>query len=189
MLPLGLLVWLRRRRIEFPDRWSAAKHVVWKADLPGRGWSSPVVWGGRVFLTTVVNRGESEPPKKGLYLGGDRPRPPAGVHAWWVYGLDAGSGTVRWKEKVHEGPPASAIHIKNSYDAKTGRAFFERERIPDGGGFTASPWAANGKLYCLNEDGVTFVLRAGERFELLHANRLADDDMGMAPPPSPAIRS
>jgi outer membrane protein assembly factor BamB len=70
----------------------------------------------------------------------------------------------------------------SAYDAKTGRAFFERERIPDGGGFTASPWAANGAIYCLNEDGVTFVLRAGDRFELLHANRLADDDMGMATP-------
>ncbi|MBM3854537.1 MAG: serine/threonine protein kinase, partial [Verrucomicrobia bacterium] len=70
----------------------------------------------------------------------------------------------------------------SAYDATSGRPFFERERIPQGGAFTASPWAANGKIFALNEDGVTFVFRADERFELLHVNRLADDDMGMATP-------
>ena len=56
-----------------PDRWTAATNVAWKADLPGRSSSSPVAWGNRVFLTAVVNSGESEPPKKGLYFGGDPP--------------------------------------------------------------------------------------------------------------------
>jgi hypothetical protein len=37
-------------------------------------------------------------------------------------------------------------------------------------------------LFCLNEDGVCFVLRAGDTFELLHTNALADDDMCMATP-------
>ena len=50
-----------------PEKWSATENVEWKRDLPGRGWSSPVVWGNRVFLTTVINEGVSEDPKKGLY--------------------------------------------------------------------------------------------------------------------------
>ena len=29
-----------------PDTWSETQNVVWKIDLPGRGWSSPIVWGG-----------------------------------------------------------------------------------------------------------------------------------------------
>ena len=37
-------------------------------------------------------------------------------------------------------------------------------------------------MFCLDEDGVTFVVRAGDRFELLHTNKLADDDMCMASP-------
>ena len=41
---------------------------------------------------------------------------------------------------------------------------------------------AGGKIFCLNEDGLCFVLRAGEKFELLHTNKLADDDMCMATP-------
>lgn len=32
-----------------PDRWSATENVAWKCDIPGRGWSSPVVWGDRIF--------------------------------------------------------------------------------------------------------------------------------------------
>ena len=90
-----------------PDRWSATENVAWKVDLPGRGWSSPVVWGDRVFLTTVVNRGESEAPKKGLYFGGDRPTPPTTVHVWKVYCLDLRTGKTRWDRTVYEAAPGT----------------------------------------------------------------------------------
>src|SRR5262245_50594102 len=33
-----------------PDRWSATENVAWKCEIPGRGWSSPIVWKDRVFL-------------------------------------------------------------------------------------------------------------------------------------------
>ena len=102
-----------------PERWSATENVVWKTDLPGRGWSSPVVWGDRVFLTTVVNTGESEAPKKGLYFGGDRPEPPTAPHQWKVFCLDLATGEVVWERQVHEGPPQSSIHLKNSFASET----------------------------------------------------------------------
>jgi len=35
-------------------RWSDEEHIAWKAPVPGRGFSSPVVWGDRIFLTTAV---------------------------------------------------------------------------------------------------------------------------------------
>jgi hypothetical protein len=63
-----------------PDKWSATENVEWKTDLPGRGWSCPIVWGDRVFLTTVINEGKTEDPKKGLYFGGERPKFPDTVH-------------------------------------------------------------------------------------------------------------
>jgi hypothetical protein len=37
-----------------PLEWSPAKNVLWKSAIPGRGHSSPVVWGDRIFLTTAV---------------------------------------------------------------------------------------------------------------------------------------
>jgi outer membrane protein assembly factor BamB len=356
-----------------------------------------VVWGNHLFLTTVVNTGESEAPKKGLYFGGDRPLPPGSIHQWKVLCLDLETGDVRWERQVHEGKPKSSIHVKSSYasetpitdgervyccfgnvgifcfdfagneqwrhelpalptrfgwgtaaspvlhegrlyycndndkesyllaldartgkevwkipreeksnwatpfvwkneqrteivtpgsggvrsydldgkllwtlkgmssitiatpfeangllfvssgyvmdqkrpvyaikpgakgdisltegrtsnefiawsqpkgapynpstlvednrlyvlydrgligcfDARYGQELYSPQRLPDGRAFTSSPWAAGGKVFCLNEDGVTFVLKAGDTFELLHTNALADDDMGMATP-------
>jgi hypothetical protein len=51
-----------------------------------------------------------------------------------------------------------------------------------GRAFTSSPWASAGKIYCLNEDGVTFVIKAGRTFEMLGTNALAEEDMCMATP-------
>ena len=102
-----------------PDAWSETENVAWKIDIPGRGWSSPVVWGDRVFLTTVVNRGESEEPKKGLYFGGDRPIPPESKHEWIVLCLDLETGQTRWQKQLLEAAPKTSIHIKNSFASET----------------------------------------------------------------------
>ncbi len=381
----------------WPDRWSATENVAWTTAVPGRSWSSPVVWGDRVFLTSVVNLGVSESPKKGLYFGGNRPEPPKSEHEWHVLGLDLATGKVAWDRTVHRGVPGTAKHLKNTYgsetpvtdgqrvyalfgnvglfaltldgqeawshplpprmmrygwgtaaspvlhdgrlfvvsdnedqaqllafdaatgkelwhadraeksdwatpfvwangqrtelvtagsqavrsysldgallwsfrgmssiaipsplagggllfvtsgyvgdkvrplyalrpgaqgditlvagethnafiawsnptggpynpsplfdadrlyvlydrgllscfEAQTGRVVYDRERLPEGFAFTASPWAAAGKIFCLNEDGVCYVVRAGDHFALLHTNKLAEDDMCMATP-------
>src|SRR5713101_1809652 len=38
-----------------PDTWSATQNVVWKTDIPGDGWSSPVVWDDHVFVTAAIS--------------------------------------------------------------------------------------------------------------------------------------
>ena len=73
---------------DLADHWSTTENVAWKTDIAGKGWSSPVVWGNKVFLTTCINHGESEEPKKGLYFGGDRPKPPESEHEWKTICLD-----------------------------------------------------------------------------------------------------
>lgn len=104
---------------DLPDKWSATKNVSWKTNIPGRGWSSPIVWGKKVFLTTVVNKGESESPKKGLYFGGNRLKIPESIHLWKVICLDLKSGEILWNKDVHKGQPKSSIHLKNSYASET----------------------------------------------------------------------
>ena len=47
-----------------------------------------------------------------------------------------------------------------------------RERIPQARSFWASPWAANAKVFCLDEAGVTHVLQAGPDFDVLGKNAL-----------------
>ncbi len=39
--------------VRLPFEWSSDKHIVWKVALPGVGWSQPVVWGDKVFVTTA----------------------------------------------------------------------------------------------------------------------------------------
>ncbi|MEZ6130626.1 MAG: PQQ-binding-like beta-propeller repeat protein [Planctomycetaceae bacterium] len=164
---------------DLPVTWSATENVEWKADLPGRGWSSPIVWGDRVFLTTVINTGESEDPKKGLYFGGDRPAPPDSVHHWRVICLDLNSGTELWQKQVHEGKPQSAIHLKSSFASETpvtdgervyayfgnlgvfcfdfsGELLWEKRLPPqktrNGWGTAASPVLHDGRLYLVNDN-------------------------------------
>jgi outer membrane protein assembly factor BamB len=42
-----------------PTKWSATDNIAWKTRIPGEGWSSPIIWGDRVFLTTATDGGES----------------------------------------------------------------------------------------------------------------------------------
>ena len=383
-----------------PDRWSTTENVLWKVDIPGLAWSSPIVWGDRVLVTTCNALGESREPRKGLYIqdvDATKYPKPSVEHEFKLYCLDLNSGNIIWEKLAHRGVPAKQHHIKNtlasetpatdgervyayfgnvgvfcydlegeplwshkvpvtdtvfswgtasspivhadrvyivndnedqsyilalnkhtgeviwkmdrdeqsswstpfiwenelrteivtsatgkirsydldgnelwnlspmtmpcipmpfaqygnvyltsgyiisqhkpvyvvrsgasgdislkdgakkndyvawsqagagpyhptpliyrdqyyvlldrgfltSYDAKTGQEIYGKQRIPKGRAFTSSPWAYDGKIFCLNEDGVTFVFKAGPEFELLGTNALAEDDMGMATP-------
>jgi outer membrane protein assembly factor BamB len=102
-----------------PEKWSATENVAWKTEIPGQGWSSPIVWGDKVFLTTAITAGEVEEPKKGLYLKGERPDAPQTAYQWVVYALDLQTGKTLWERKVHEVPPPFGKHVKNTYASET----------------------------------------------------------------------
>lgn len=104
---------------KLPDSWDTTKNVEWKQEIAGRGWSSPIVWGERIFLTSVSSAARSEEPKKGLYFGGDRSVASKAPHEWHVLCLELSSGKVLWDRVVHAAPPQNAIHIKNSYSSET----------------------------------------------------------------------
>ena len=77
-----------------PTRWSTTENVAWVADLPGLGWSSPVVWDDTVYVTTVVSAGPVEEPLGGLYRGRETWAPSTAEHQWIVYApacIDSGS--------------------------------------------------------------------------------------------------
>jgi outer membrane protein assembly factor BamB len=68
-----------------------------------------------------------------------------------------------------------------AHDARTGKEIYAKQRLdPAAGAFTASPWAYNGKIFALSEEGVTYVIRAGVKYELLGTNSL--DEFTMATP-------
>ncbi|MEX2114718.1 MAG: PQQ-binding-like beta-propeller repeat protein [Pirellulales bacterium] len=105
-----------------PDHWSATENVMWKTDVPGLGWASPIVWGDRVILTTCINTGETPEPRKGLYLedvDANKYPKPKDKHQWKVYCLDLNTGSVLWDRVAHEGIPAKPHHIKNTLASET----------------------------------------------------------------------
>jgi outer membrane protein assembly factor BamB len=104
--------------LALPERWSATENIVWRLDVPGIGWSSPVVWGDHIFVTSAITSGQSEAPKPGLYMGGERPAPTA-PHRWMLYDVEFASGKIRWSREVHNGVPAGPKHLKNSYASET----------------------------------------------------------------------
>ncbi|MYI74291.1 MAG: PQQ-binding-like beta-propeller repeat protein [Acidobacteria bacterium] len=63
------------------------------------------------------------------------------------------------------------------HDARTGAEVYGRQRIRVGAAFSASPWAYNGKIFAISEDGDTYVMKAGPQFELLGTNSLNEFTM------------
>jgi outer membrane protein assembly factor BamB len=126
-----------------PVAWSTTEHVAWAVDIPGRGWSSPIVWGDRVFVTTAVPEGETEMPKRGLYLGGERPTPSDKMHQWKIYCLDFNSGKILWEVVAHRGLPPYGLHLKNSPASET----------PVTDGERVYAYFGNVGLFCYDCDG------------------------------------
>ncbi len=101
-----------------PVKWDMARNVVWKAEVPGLGHSSPVVWGKCVFVTTAVSRDPKEDNwEKGF------PRIQRGLDSaeisWRVLCFDRDSGKLLWERTAIQRKPANARHIKNSYASQT----------------------------------------------------------------------
>jgi outer membrane protein assembly factor BamB len=125
-----------------PDRWSATENVHWKLDVPGRGWSSPIVTGGKVLLTTVTTDGASKAPQTGTDFSNDYvaelskqglsqeqileklnardiEKPHEVTLHYFLYCLDVETGGVLWKQEFHSGRPPGGRHRKNSIVSQT----------------------------------------------------------------------
>jgi outer membrane protein assembly factor BamB len=100
-----------------PDKWSQTENVAWKTAIPGVGWSSPIIWGDRIFVTSVISSADGEKPKKGLYFGGER-KAPTDEHRWMVYAVDFKTGKIVWQREASRGVPGQK-HLKNSYASET----------------------------------------------------------------------
>jgi outer membrane protein assembly factor BamB len=126
-----------------PAAWSESEHVAWKTPIPGRGWSSPIVQGARIFVTSAIQEdGEPEPVQKGLYFGGERPAPKESMR-WMVYCLDLETGEPVWEREVARGVPEHGHHLKNSLASET--------PVCDGERLYA--YFGNVGLYCLDLEG------------------------------------
>jgi outer membrane protein assembly factor BamB len=98
---------------QLPDRWSTTENVVWKTDVPGWGWSSPVIWGNKLFVTSAVGENDLPKPVIGGYPGGNVK--PNDVQRYLVYCLDTETGKSLWEREADKARPAQPRHPRNSY--------------------------------------------------------------------------
>jgi outer membrane protein assembly factor BamB len=126
-----------------PDTWGPDQNVVWKADVPGKGWSSPVVWGDRVFVTSVTTDGKAFDSRKGLYIQDVIGKVEPGEHRWLVHCLDARTGKLLWQREAMKANATSNVHIKNSYASET----------PVTDGERVYAYFGNVGLFCCDFDG------------------------------------
>ena len=108
-----------------PEEWGETKNVRWKTPLPGKGHSSPVVWGKRVFVTTAVE-GAAVPGAKAVEhkIEGQVWKHPDSVgadrkHTLKVIALDRDTGRILWEQTAWEGTPYDDRHRKSSFASAT----------------------------------------------------------------------
>lgn len=101
-----------------PDTWSTTQNVKWKTPIPGHGWSSPIAWADRIFVTSVIPAGEIEAPKRGLYFQGERPAPTI-EHRYMIRAIGFATGKTLWQRQLHRGIPPGPRHLKNTFASET----------------------------------------------------------------------
>lgn len=88
----------------FPTKWSATENIAWKTPIPGRGHSSPIIWGDRIFVTSCV---EGDDPK-------DKTTPRDRI----LVCVDRKKGEVLWQKTVVTAK-LEGLHKENSYASST----------------------------------------------------------------------
>ena len=94
-----------------PITWSETKNIAWKAPLPGRGNSTPVIWGDRLFVTSAVPAGVTgeaqHTPRGGL--------PQRGMHRFVVLAIDRKTGKTVWERTAREQEPHEALALRERH--------------------------------------------------------------------------
>ena len=132
---------------DVPVKWDVESglNIKWRAPIQGLGLSSPVVWGNKIFITTVVREDrvdESPSLKVGLYGNIDSEEENYN-HLYQVICIEKDTGKTLWNQTAHKGIPKVKRHTKSSHancsvatDGKHVVVFFGSEG-----------------LYCYNMDG------------------------------------
>ena len=97
------------RTADPPLEWSETRNVRWKVEIPGRGASSPIIWGDRIYLATAAPVGVTgdaqHAPRGGL--------PVRGVHRFVAMALDRRTVRTVWERVARQQEPHEASHGEN----------------------------------------------------------------------------
>ncbi len=145
---------------EAPISWGDDENIKWKSAIPGRGYSSPVVWGKQVFLTTAIPTGDppkvTEPPppppppppgqqgRRRGRRGFGRNTGPQAEHKFDVLCLDKENGALLWQETAITAVPHEGFHRRYG-------SFASNSPVTDGQHLFA--FFGSRGVYCYDTDG------------------------------------
>jgi outer membrane protein assembly factor BamB len=103
-----------------PVSWDANTNIKWKAELPGRGSATPIVWGDQVFVVTAIKTDRTadaaDLPKTDPKFRKNT-KPPTNYYQFVVLSFDRDTGKLRWKQTAAERVPHEGHHQTHSYAA------------------------------------------------------------------------
>jgi outer membrane protein assembly factor BamB len=162
-------------RGDAPTTWSDTTNVRWKATIPGRGYSTPVIWGDRIFLTTAVPTGKpatappaqaaAQPESSAGGQGERRGRGPGGntgpqaEHKFDVMALDRKTGKVLWQRTAKTAEPHEGYHRTYGSFASNSPSTDGRYVFASFGSRGLYAYDFNGKLIWEKDFGVQMKIR------------------------------
>jgi len=126
-----------------PLKWSESKNIRWKIVLPGKGHSTPIVWGDRVFITSAVPHGETLKPKYSDASNAHDIHPVTHRYKFMVIAISRHDGKILWERTVREELPHDGVHYTASLASNS--------PVTDGEHLFA--FFGSYGLYCLELDG------------------------------------
>lgn len=106
-----------------PDTWDGEMNLRWTSDIDGDSWTSPVIWGKKIFIASAVPLKSAPPPD----TQGTPPGPPNSedegfleeIYRWEVSCIDGENGELLWKKTAFEGSPRTKKHRATNYASET----------------------------------------------------------------------
>ena len=173
-------------RGDAPTTWSDSKNIKWKISIPGRGHSSPVLWGNQIFVTTAVPIGaepEGEKPTR-PQPGADAPRRGGGAsggagplvdHKFELISLDRRTGKILWQKTAKVAKPHEGYHRMYGSFASNSPVTDGKHVIAYFGSRGVFCYDLKGKLIWEKDLGVAMTMRLGfgeGTAPVLHENSL-----------------
>jgi len=98
-----------------PVEWSEGRNIRWKLAIPGKGHSTPIIWGDHLFVTTAIPHGEAGAPAREHDHGAHDNAPAARKQKFVVIAVDRRDGKILWERTVRDERPHEGTHVTGSW--------------------------------------------------------------------------
>lgn len=131
-----------------PLEWSEDENIKWKIEIPGKGYSTPIIWENQIFLTSTIeteeeNKSFSWLNKLKFWKDGEETVQSESIHQFVVLSINRQNGQIVWQKKVREEVPAVRTHATGSWASHS--------MVTDGK-YVYAYFGSHG-LYCLDLQG------------------------------------